>query len=172
MKLEQKVVLSLGSNQGDRLENIENCIKLIHQKIGLVLSVSNLYETPSWGFESDAFYNCALLLHTHFSPEKILRKITSIEKQLGRIRKNTATYEARIIDIDIIAVDGQILDSETLKVPHPEMQNRLFVLLPMLDLKLEWQHPVTQKSIKELIENCEDKSDCVFVSDLKTPIIK
>jgi deoxyguanosine kinase len=172
MKLEQKVVLSLGSNQGNRLENIENCIKLIHQKIGLVLSVSNLYETPSWGFESDAFYNCVLLLHTHFSPEKILRKITSIEKQLGRVRKNVAAYEARIIDIDIVAVDEQILDSQTLKVPHPEMQNRLFVLLPMLDLKLEWQHPVIKKSIKELIENCEDKGNCIFVSDLKSPIKK
>ncbi len=172
MKLEQKVVLSLGSNQGNRHENMVNCIKLIHQKIGLVLSVSNLYETPSWGFESDAFYNCALLLHTHFSPEKILRKITSIEKQLGRIRKNETTYEARIIDIDIIAIDEQILDSEILNVPHLQMQNRLFVLMPMLDLKLEWKHPIMQKTIKELIENCEDKSKCIFVSDLKSPIKK
>ena len=70
MPTQQKVVLSLGSNQGNRLENIENCIQLIHQKIGLVLRVSKLYETPSWGFESDAFYNCALVLHSSFSAEK------------------------------------------------------------------------------------------------------
>ena len=66
MKRQQKVVLSLGSNQGNRRENIENCIQLIHQKIGLIVCASKVYESPSWGFSSDAFYNCALLLHTSF----------------------------------------------------------------------------------------------------------
>ena len=86
MKRQQKVVLSLGSNQGNRRENIENCIQLIHQKIGLIVCASKVYESPSWGFSSDAFYNCALLLHTSFSSEKILRKITAIENELGRVR--------------------------------------------------------------------------------------
>ena len=166
MKMQQKVVLSLGSNQGNRRENIENCIQLIHQKIGLVLCISKLYETPSWGFSSDAFYNCALVLQTSFSPEKILRKIASIEKEIGRIRKNTDSYEARIIDIDIIAIEEQVFNSEILNIPHKQMQNRLFVLLPMLDLKLEWQHPLFDKSIHELITMCEDKSDCKVVADL------
>jgi len=87
MNLQKKVVLSLGSNIGNRLENMEDCIQFIHQRIGLVLRVSQLYETPSWGFESDAFYNCAILVHSSFSADKILRKITSIEKEMGRIRK-------------------------------------------------------------------------------------
>lgn len=172
MKMQQKVVLSLGSNQGNRLENIEKCIQLIHQNIGLVIRVSKLYETPSWGFDSDAFYNCALVLHSSFSAEKILRKITSIEKELGRIRKNSNSYEARIIDIDIIAIDEQIYNSETLNIPHEQMQNRLFVLLPMSDLKLEWQHPILQKSIPELMVNCDDKSDCKFVSNLDSVLKK
>jgi deoxyguanosine kinase len=172
MQMQQKVVLSLGSNQGNRLENIENCIQLIHQKIGLVLRVSKLYETPSWGFESDAFYNCALVLHTSFSAEKILRKIAAIEKELGRIRKKSGTYEARIIDIDIVLIEEQIVESDLLTIPHPEMHNRLFVLLPMQDLQLDWQHPVFQKTTKELIADCEDKSECKKVSDLDSQIKK
>ena len=164
--MHQKVVLSLGSNQGNRLENIENCIQLIHQKIGLILRVSNLYETPSWGFSSDPFYNCALVLHTSFSAEKILQKIDSIEKELGRIRQNTENYQARIIDIDIIIINEEVHHSEVLTIPHQQMQNRLFVLLPMLDLKLEWQHPTLHKSVQELIEICEDKSDCKVVTNL------
>ncbi len=170
--MQQKVVLSLGSNQGNRLENIENCIQLIHQKIGLILGVSNLYETPSWGFSSGAFYNCALVLHTSFSAEKILHKITLIEKELGRIRQSTNDYQARIIDVDIIAIDEEIYSSETLNIPHKLMQNRLFVLLPMLDLKLEWQHPILHKSVRKLIETCEDKSDCKVVSNLDSVLKK
>ncbi|TGD57709.1 2-amino-4-hydroxy-6-hydroxymethyldihydropteridine diphosphokinase [Flavobacterium humi] len=172
MKSQKKVVLSLGSNQGNRRENIENCIQLIHRKIGLVLRVSKLYETPSWGFESDAFYNCALVLHTSFSAEKILRKIASIEKELGRIRKKTANYEARIIDIDIISIEDQVVVSETLNIPHPQMQHRLFVLLPLQDLKLEWKHPLLQKTVQELIVGCEDTSDCAIVSGLDSPYQK
>ncbi|ELY1978221.1 2-amino-4-hydroxy-6-hydroxymethyldihydropteridine diphosphokinase [Flavobacterium psychrophilum] len=166
MKMQQKVILSLGSNQGNRLKNIENCIQLIHQKIGLILRISNLYETPSWGFSSDAFYNCALILHTSFAAEKILEKIACIETDLGRIKHHTGHYQARVIDIDIIAIDEQIHNSETLTIPHQQMQNRLFVLLPMLDLKLEWQHPMLQKSVPELIKACEDKSDCKVISNL------
>lgn len=170
MQMQQKVVLSLGSNQGNRLENIEKCIQLIHEKIGLVLRVSKLYETPSWGFESDAFYNCALVLHTSFSAEKMLEKIASIEKELGRIRKNGDSYEARIIDIDIVSIEEQIVNTDSLTIPHPQMQNRLFVLLPIKDLKLEWKHPILHKSVQELITVCDDKSECKMVSDLNSPI--
>ncbi|WP_395058885.1 2-amino-4-hydroxy-6-hydroxymethyldihydropteridine diphosphokinase [Flavobacterium sp.] len=172
MKTQQKVVLSLGSNQGNRLENIENCIQLIHQEIGLILRVSNLYETPSWGFSSEAFYNCVLVLHTFFSAEKVLQKIALIEIELGRIRQNTNEYQARTIDVDIIAIDEQIYNSETLTIPHQQMQNRLFVLLPMLDLKLEWQHPILQKSVQELIKTCDDKSYCKVVSNLDSTLKK
>lgn len=169
MSLQQKVVLSLGSNIGDRRENLEKCIQLIHQGIGVVLRVSKLYETPSWGFESDAFYNCALVLHTSFSAEKILRKITSIEKEMGRFRKQNNGYEARIIDIDIISIENQVVHADHLQVPHPQMQNRKFVLLPVADLKLDWQHPVLEKTIGELAQQCDDKSQCEIVGELKAP---
>ncbi|MFC4817907.1 2-amino-4-hydroxy-6-hydroxymethyldihydropteridine diphosphokinase [Flavobacterium sp. GCM10023249] len=171
MSLQQKVVLSLGSNIGNRRENLAQCIQLIHQGIGTVLRVSKLYETPSWGFESDAFYNCALVLHSSFSPEKILRKITSIEKEMGRFRKQNSGYEARIIDIDIVAVGNLVVITDHLHVPHAQMQYRKFVLLPVADLKLDWQHPVLGKSIEELLLQCNDDSQCEVVGELKAPAI-
>ncbi|ESU29474.1 2-amino-4-hydroxy-6-hydroxymethyldihydropteridine pyrophosphokinase [Flavobacterium limnosediminis JC2902] len=170
MDCQHQVVLSLGSNQGNRLENIQTCISLIHKTIGTVIRVSKVYETPSWGFKSDAFYNCALLLHTAFSADKILSKILEAEKHLGRIRSEQQGYQARIIDIDIISFDELVLETETLHIPHPQMQNRLFVLLPMHDLDSGWLHPKTNQSIAELIKATEDKSECVAVDNLSTPL--
>lgn len=171
MKIQQKVILSLGTNQGNRLDNVNTCIQFIHQRIGIVLRVSKLYETPSWGFESDAFYNCVILVHSSFSAEKILRKIASIEKEMGRIRKKDAGYEARIIDIDIISIENQIIQNESLHIPHPQMQYRKFVLQPLLDLKLEWQHPVLLKSVSNLLAECNDSSQCVAVAELTAPAL-
>ena len=101
MKIQNQAILSIGSNQGNRLENIQQCIQLIHLELGSVFKVSKLYETPSWGFESDAFYNCAIAIHTHKSPLKLLSAILKIEKKLGRIRKEHLGYQSRTIDIDI-----------------------------------------------------------------------
>ena len=132
MKSQHQVVLSLGTNKGNRLRNIENCLQLIHQEIGTIIKVSKLYETPSWGFDGDTFYNCALVLHTFSSADKILTKILKMEAQLGRVRNDTSEYQSRIIDIDLIAFDEEIINSENLQIPHSLMQNRRFVLLPML----------------------------------------
>ena len=170
MKSQHQIVLSIGSNQGNRLENIESCIALIHQEVGTVIQVSKLYETPAWGFESDAFYNCALLLHSTSSAQKILNQVLKVEKQLGRIRSHQEGYQSRIIDVDLIVFDDEIIDSEKLQVPHPLMQNRKFVLMPVQDLKLNWKHPVFQKSITELIAVTPDDSVCTVVQDLKNPL--
>ncbi len=172
MKSQHLVVLSLGTNQGNRLLNIENCIQLIHQELGTVIKISKLYETPSWGFDSDAFYNCALVLHTFKSANKILSTILKIEKQLGRIRGDAAEYQSRIIDIDLIAFNEEIIDAKNLQVPHPLMQNRNFVLLPMLDLNLDWKHPVFNKKITELLEISTDESVCSIVQKLDNPLDK
>ncbi|WP_338408865.1 2-amino-4-hydroxy-6-hydroxymethyldihydropteridine diphosphokinase [uncultured Flavobacterium sp.] len=172
MKSQHQVVLSLGTNKGNRLRNIENCLQLIHQEIGTIIKVSKLYETPSWGFDGDAFYNCALVLHTFSSADKILTKILKMEAQLGRVRNDTSEYQSRIIDIDLIAFDEEIINSENLQIPHSLMQNRRFVLLPMLDLNLDWKHPVFQKKIHELLEISPDKSVCTIVQNLKNPLDK
>jgi 2-amino-4-hydroxy-6-hydroxymethyldihydropteridine diphosphokinase len=172
MKSQHLVVLSLGTNQGNRLLNIENCIQLIHQELGTVIKISKLYETPSWGFDSDAFYNCAMVLHTFKSANKILSTILKIEKQLGRVRGDAAEYQSRIIDIDLIAFNEEIIDAKNLQVPHPLMQNRNFVLLPMLDLNLDWKHPVFNKKITELLEISTDESVCSIVQKLENPLDK
>lgn len=170
MYSQHQVVLSLGSNQGNRLENIRSAIALIHKTIGTVIKVSRLYETPSWGFDSEAFYNCSLLLHTRLSATNVLEEILRIEKILGRIRKEQLGYQARTIDIDIIAFDEEMLETKTLHVPHPQMENRLFVLLPMQDLQLNWIHPKSGKSVAELLRLTEDKSDCKIVGDIDHPL--
>ena len=172
MNQQHQVILSIGSNQGNRLENIELAIDAIHEKVGTVVKVSKLYETPSWGFESDAFYNCALVLHTNNDANKILAKILEIETSLGRVRSDSSNYESRIIDIDIIAFNEDIILSESLQVPHPAMQERMFVLLPMRDLNLDWRHPILQKYLPELLQASEDKSNCKVVQKLMAPLDK
>ncbi|HPW98151.1 MAG TPA: 2-amino-4-hydroxy-6-hydroxymethyldihydropteridine diphosphokinase [Flavobacterium sp.] len=169
---QHQVILSLGSNQGNRLENIERCIAQIQQEIGTVIRVSKLYETPAWGFESEKFYNCALVMHSSKSANQILEEVLVLELKLGRIRSETEGYQSRIIDIDVIAFDEEIIDNEKLKVPHPEMQNRLFVLVPMRDLNLDWRHPILQKYLHELVVLSEDRSNCRLVKSLENPLTK
>jgi 2-amino-4-hydroxy-6-hydroxymethyldihydropteridine diphosphokinase len=172
MNMQHQVILSLGSNQGNRLKNIVSCIDGLHNEIGTIIRVSKLYESPSWGFESDNFYNCAVVMHTHKTAHQILEECLLLEESLGRIRQDAQVYQARIIDIDMIAIDEEIIASEKLTVPHPEMQNRLFVLLPMKDLNLDWRHPILQKYLHELLVLSEDKSNCKLVQKLEIPIDK
>ena len=172
MDKQHQVILSLGSNQGNRLENVTRCIDFLHNKIGTVIKVSSLYETLSWGFESDSFYNCAVILHTNKNAIQILEEVLALEIKLGRVRNSVTGYQPRVIDIDVIAFDEDIIDSEKLKVPHPEMQNRLFVLVPMRDLKLDWRHPILQKYLHELLLLSEDKSACKAIQNLETPLAK
>lgn len=170
MKSQHQVILSLGSNQGNRLEVLQQCIQLLHQEVGTVIKISTVYETPAWGFESDAFYNCALWLHTSFSAVKVLQQVLKIEKQLGRVRTATQGYQSRTIDIDIIAFDDLVLDTEKLNLPHPLLQDRNFVLLPLRDLQSDWMHPTLKKSINELISETTDSSVCQAVATIPAPL--
>src|SRR3970040_126964 len=170
MKSQHQVILSIGSNLGDRLKNLRHAIDLIHREIGTVIKVSKIYETPSWGFEGGAFYNCALVLHTFSSAHKILSQVLKIEKRLGRVRNEEKGYQARLIDIDLIAFDSEIIETEKLQIPHPLMQDRNFVLLPIQDLNLDWEHPVLKKSISTLLQDCQDDGNCVVAHHLESPL--
>lgn len=170
MRAQHQVILSIGSNQGKRLETIKQCIALIHEEIGTVIQVSRVYETAAWGFDSDAFFNCALVMHSHLSAEEVLLKALAIEQKLGRIRQNASGYQSRIIDVDLIAFDEEIIETQTLTIPHPLMQDRKFVLLPFQDLKINWKHPILNKTISELVAISSDKGDCVAVADLENPL--
>lgn len=170
MTTQHQVILSLGSNQGDRLENISKAIEAIHAQAATVVRVSRLYESASWGFEAPAFYNCALMVHTLHSAEVLLEKLLKIETSLGRVRSENQGYQSRVIDIDMIAYDEEIIDSEKLKVPHPAMADRMFVLLPMRDLNLDWRHPILQKYLPEMLKASEDKSQCKPIQSLRVPL--
>ena len=172
MNNQSQVILSLGSNLGNRLENIQLAIISIHNTIATVVKVSSLYETPSWGFDSDSFYNCALVLQTSKGAEQILDEVLQLETKLGRVRNNEQGYQPRIIDIDVITYNEEIINTEKLQVPHPHMQNRKFVLLPMRDLNLDWRHPILQKYLPELVALAEDKSNCKVVQKLEAPLEK
>ena len=169
---QHQVILSLGTNQGNRLETIQSCIDLIHSEVATVVKVSKIYETPAWGFESEPFYNAAILIHTTKSAQKILNQVLKVEKKLGRVRSKDSGYQARIIDVDIIAFDEEIISTETLQVPHPLMQNRKFVLQPMSDLGLNWEHPILKKSVSQLLAQTEDKSEIKAVHSIVSPIEK
>lgn len=170
MSIQNQVVLSLGSNLGIRLENIQLAINAIHSEIGTVIKISPVYETPSWGFESNLFYNCAVMIHSSKSANKILSKISKIETELGRKRNDSNEYQARTIDIDIIYYNNEVVATENLVIPHPQMQNRMFVLLPLKALGLDWKHPVFDKSTAELIAVCNDKSDCKILHYIALPL--
>jgi 2-amino-4-hydroxy-6-hydroxymethyldihydropteridine diphosphokinase len=172
MKIQHQVILSLGSNQGKKLLNIEKCIGLLHNEVGTIVKVSSLYESKSWGFDSDDFYNCAVLMHTNFTPKRLLKKLLKVENQLGRIREKATGYQPRVIDIDIITFDDKIIQTENLTIPHPFLKDRKFVLLPLKELISNWEHPIDKVSISELLLKCIDKSDCNSIYKLLSPLEK
>lgn len=169
MEQQNKIVLSIGSNQGDRKSLIQQAIDIINQEVATVIAVSKLYESPSWGFESEPFYNCAVLIHTSNTASKILTKVLKLEKQLGRVRSDEKGYSSRTIDVDLISFNNEIIATSNLNIPHPQMHNRLFVLLPMRDLATDFIHPVLQQNINELIQNCTDSGNCKAIDVLKNP---
>ena len=171
MKLLQKIFLSLGTNQGNRLQNLQLATDKIFEKAGNVTIASPVYETASWGFDSNNFLNCCLEISSYKSPEELLKIFQEIEKELGRKEKTKETYEARLIDIDILFIDDLILESEKLSIPHKEISKRNFVLVPLSDIAKDFKHPVLEKPILELKELSSDADKPIKLKDsLKNPI--
>ena len=158
-----KVYFSIGSNKGNRSGLINEAIDKIDIIIGKVVLKSSIYETKSWGFNSNNFYNICILLESTLTPELILNKILTIEKDMGRL-KTTDQYSDRCIDIDILFFDNMIVNSKSLEIPHPRIQLRKFVLTPMLELTPDLIHPILKKSIRQLEIECVDKDQPKKVS--------
>ncbi len=169
MKQQHSAVLSLGSNMGDRLENLVRAIDEIHRQAATVVRVSRVYESPAWGFEGHPFLNCAVLVHTFFDAGTLLGNLLEVEQLMGRVRE-TAGFGPRVIDIDIVSFNEDIVSLSNLTVPHPLMHERLFVLLPMRDLDLNWRHPVLQKHLPDLLRLTNDKNACVSVGKIDAPL--
>lgn len=170
--MQHKVILSLGSNLGNREDYLQEAIHQINLRVGTVVSVSGLYETPSWGFDSHHFLNAATLVHSYFPAEDILAEILQIEKELGRNRKDSEGYQARTIDIDIIAYDDAIIKTTDLIIPHPQLAHRKFVLMPLVDICPDWVHPESKTSVKDLLKNTNDTSALTATGTLIAPIDK
>ncbi|HET8753200.1 MAG TPA: 2-amino-4-hydroxy-6-hydroxymethyldihydropteridine diphosphokinase [Salinimicrobium sp.] len=153
------VQIALGSNQGNRFDLLQKAIREIHKNIGEIQKISSVYETPAWGFEGNSFLNACAAVSTRISPEETLKKLLQIEKKLGRERKTEGGYQNRNIDLDIILYEDEIISSENLRLPHPEMLRRKFVLLPLAEIAAEVIHPVEKKKIKYLLEISEDNSE-------------
>lgn len=131
-----KVYFSLGSNLGDRKHNIRHAVELIGERIGAVERVSSLFETEPWGFSSDnMFVNAAVCVFTKLSPRAILEATQAIEREMGRkIKSVNGQYHDRIIDIDILLYDDIKIDEPDLKIPHPLMHERDFVMKPLREI--------------------------------------
>ena len=155
--MQYTVILGLGSNLGEREDNISQAILLI-QNYGKVVNTSDLYETSSWGYESENKYiNSCIELETEQEPKELLETMLKIEREMGRTR-NARGYSDRVIDIDVLLYGNQIENDAAIQIPHPEMHNRLFVLAPMNDLLPNRIHPVFKKSINELYNLCLDST--------------
>jgi 2-amino-4-hydroxy-6-hydroxymethyldihydropteridine diphosphokinase len=151
-----KVFLGLGTNMGDRDANLREAISRIGENIGSVSKASSLFETEPWGFESrNRFLNMVAEVETRLTPSGVLGAILMIEAQLGRIRGGKQ-YSSRVIDIDILFYDDLILDGITLKIPHPLMHKRNFVMVPLNEIAPDLIHPVLKKSVGSLLNCCED----------------
>ena len=152
------IILSIGTNIGDRERNIENAIVALGE-IGKVTAISPIYTSEPWGFESEnGFYNIALTMESELLPLDLLRETQRIEKELGRTTKTTTEYADRVIDIDIIAYGQTIIETPELTIPHKLMHLRNFVLYPLADITPNWVHPILQLSVQELKNKSEDNN--------------
>lgn len=149
-----KVYLGLGTNLGDKEKNLRDAMQKIEERVGNVVSLSAFYATIPWGFESEnTFLNAAACVETALSPRELLTITQQIEREIGRTVKSVNhTYTDRLIDIDLLMYDNQIVNEANLVLPHPLMQDRRFVMEPLAEIAPDVVHPVLQKTIRDLYE--------------------
>ena len=156
MKIQRLTYLSLGSNQGDKLKNLQEAIHKIAENIGAIQKISSVYETGSWGYEGEDFYNICISVSTYLQPESLLKKLLIIEKELGRKRNKTKQYSDRRIDIDILLFDNEIVFSKDVIIPHHRMLDRKFVLVPLVEIAKNTLHPIEKKQLYHCLNSCTD----------------
>jgi len=159
MKKVPTAYLSLGSNLGNRYQNLLDALAAVSNQVGTVKLISQTYENPPVGFESEEnFLNLCAEIHTELTPVALLKELNLIEKELGRTEKSSEGYSSRLIDIDIILYDDVILTDSKLTIPHPHFKERLFVLKPLNDIAPSKIDPKTKQTIEQLYEKCTDQS--------------
>jgi 2-amino-4-hydroxy-6-hydroxymethyldihydropteridine diphosphokinase len=156
----QRVLIGLGSNRGDKKENLRRALRELEAAgLGRVLRKSSLWRTEPKGMEdAEDFLNAAALIETSLSPEELLQGLLEIEKQMGRVRGNSAAPEPRRLDLDILMIEDRQIHQPGLEVPHPRLHQRRFALAPLGELAADWVHPVLHKTLGVLLSKLRDPS--------------
>ncbi|MEN8789731.1 MAG: 2-amino-4-hydroxy-6-hydroxymethyldihydropteridine diphosphokinase [Flavobacteriaceae bacterium] len=158
MSTTKTVYFSLGSNLGNRLAQLQRAIFMLGSRLGPVNKISSVYESKSWGFEAGDFLNICIAVDTRAAPETILDQLLEIEASMGRKRRDESGYVSRNIDIDILYYGQEIVNKQDLIIPHPQLQNRRFVLKPLADIAPQFYNPQLQKDTRNLLQECKDRS--------------
>ncbi len=147
--------LLLGSNLGDRMNNLNTAISAIVNQIGPVKKRSSVFETEPWGYKDQPdYYNQVLEVETNLTPNQMLKEIFRIEKKMGKIK--FGKWKERLIDIDILYYDNEVIDTGTLIIPHPHIANRNFTLIPLCEISGNEIHPVLNTTNRELLDRTKD----------------
>ena len=162
---EHSAVISLGSNLGDKLKNLKNALSNI-EGFGNILNKSRIFCSEPWGYDSEnEFLNMGLIIKTSLEPMQLLKKLKTIEKQMGRGTKVVQSYQDRIIDLDILIYSGFTIDNEELSIPHPKIKERKFSLLILKDLfDNDYFQYLNDSQVKMLLK-CVDDSNVVLFNE-------
>ncbi|RVU25052.1 2-amino-4-hydroxy-6-hydroxymethyldihydropteridine diphosphokinase [Sandaracinomonas limnophila] len=156
MNMSHLAYISLGGNIGNTLEIFQNALLAIEKKLGKIIQKSSIYQTAAWGKEDqNDFLNQVILIETSFDAKKLLDSLLTIELLFER--KRIERWGPRTLDLDLLSFDNQIENSESLVLPHPRIQERKFILVPLAELNPNWVHPMLRKSVSELLDNCADQ---------------
>lgn len=153
-----KVFLGIGGNIGNKRDNFSKAEELINSQLGTIVEKSSVYETPPWGFYAkENFWNAVLVVETKFGPDELLWRIHEIEDHFEK-EENTERFRSREMDIDILYYDDLFIEAKLLIIPHPQIQNRKFVLVPLVEIAPDFKHPLLRLTSLQMLENCKDES--------------
>ncbi len=165
----QEAIILLGSNLGERYRKLQEARRLIGRFAGRITRHSSVYESEPWGFEGEnTFLNQVVVIETSLEPGRLLESLQHAEDELGKQRVSQKDgYASRVIDIDILFYGREIIETETLIVPHKLLHRRRFTLLPLSEIAADLVHPVFNKTIRQLLKECPDNSE-VYKSNTST----
>ncbi len=155
--------LILGGNKGDKMQNLQSALRLIEVRVGEIQKKSGIYSTKAWGnLNQPDFINQVVCIETKLKAEELLNKLLNIEEELGRTRSEQKWME-RTMDIDVLFYNSDIINTANLTIPHPYIKDRKFVLIPLVEIADDFIHPVLNKSIADLLNECEDNLEVIMV---------